>query len=64
MVQTIGVYFAYPIGRVGGAKFIAITAWFSAEKRGSLVSSIRKVWRINKQVTFYSLLFGAFFLIS
>lgn len=64
MVQTIGIYFAYPIGRVGGAIFIAITAWFSAEKKGSLVSSIRKVWRINKQVTFYSLLFGAFFLIS
>ena len=61
--RLLAYTFAYPIGRVGVAIFIAITAWFYAEKRGSLVASIRKVWHINKQATFYSLLFGAFFLI-
>lgn len=63
--QLLIEVFFNPVGRIGVAVFIGITAWFSSASPGSLKSSLRKIWMLNAQVTFYSLAyFVAFGLMS
>lgn len=56
--------FLNPVGRIGVAVFIGITAWFCASRTCTVHNSLRKIWGINKQITFYSLVYFVLFAIA
>lgn len=53
----------YPVGRIGVGIFVAITAWFLCLKPDSLSmkSSLRKIWVLDRQLIFYSVILTVLF---
>ncbi|WP_270240895.1 acyltransferase [Collinsella tanakaei] len=45
-------------GKVGVVIFFAISAWFLADAATGVKASLRRVWMLEKEVLFYSVVFG------